>query len=120
MARKKINKYNKNNMIDLYPFVVSHEPDDEIYVARSIDLKGCHSQGESYEEAISNLHEAMEGWIEAAHKNNIPVPPPSYARTQAKKFLLRLEPDNVLKLESLAAVRSKSLNALINEAIDLL
>jgi len=34
------------------------------YVAEVPALPGCLSQGKTYEEAISNIKEAVEGWIE--------------------------------------------------------
>ncbi len=37
-------------------------------------LKGVHSQGASYEEALVNIREAMEGWLEIAHEYGDPIP----------------------------------------------
>jgi predicted RNase H-like HicB family nuclease len=39
---------------------------DEVgyYVAEVPALPGCLSQGKTYEEAISNIKEAVEGWLE--------------------------------------------------------
>lgn len=34
------------------------------YVAEVPALPGCLSQGKTYEEAISNIKEAVEGWLE--------------------------------------------------------
>jgi predicted RNase H-like HicB family nuclease len=34
------------------------------YVAEVPALPGCLSQGKTYEEAISNIKEAIEGWFE--------------------------------------------------------
>ena len=36
------------------------------YVAEVPALPGCLSQGKTYEEAINNIKEAVEGWIEVA------------------------------------------------------
>jgi predicted RNase H-like HicB family nuclease len=37
-------------------------------------LKGCHSQGDSLDEAIANVREAIEGYIESLAAHGEPVP----------------------------------------------
>ena len=41
------------------------------------DLPGCMSDGETPEEAIANVQDAIAAWIEAAHDLGRPVPGPS-------------------------------------------
>ncbi|HBH60824.1 MAG TPA: type II toxin-antitoxin system HicB family antitoxin [Nitrospiraceae bacterium] len=40
------------------------------YVAEVPALPGCLSQGKTYEEAINNIKEAVEGWIEVMESKN--------------------------------------------------
>lgn len=47
------------------------------YLARVPDLPGCVSDGETPEEALANVAEAIESWIEAARAWGRPVPQPS-------------------------------------------
>lgn len=47
------------------------------FLARAPDLPGCMSDGETPEEAIANVQDAIATWIEAARDLNHPVPPPS-------------------------------------------
>jgi len=100
-----------------YPFIITYDAVDRVYIARSVDLKGCHTEGTTPEEAVKNIYEAMKGWIETALKNKITIPQPSKLAEQPKKFLLRLDPQNALKVSTLAGVRNTSVNTLINEAI---
>ena len=44
------------------------------YVAYAPALKGCVSQGETREEALKNIKEAMEAYIEALLEDGLPVP----------------------------------------------
>jgi predicted RNase H-like HicB family nuclease len=37
-------------------------------------LPGCHSQGDTREEAITNIKEAIALYIEALKADNLPVP----------------------------------------------
>lgn len=52
------------------------------YLATVPDLPGCMSDGETPEEALNNVQEAIASWIEAAKewKQDIPKPTPPLAR----------------------------------------
>ncbi len=51
------------------------------YVAEVPALPGCLSQGKTREEAIANIKEAIEGWLEVMEAKNSAVPPPSFEIT---------------------------------------
>ena len=38
-------------------------------------LPGCVSQGDTYEEALANVKEAIQGFIELLEEDGLPVPP---------------------------------------------
>ena len=44
--------------------VVVEQDEDGYFVASCLALKGCHSQGRTEEEALVNIREAIEGWLE--------------------------------------------------------
>ena len=44
------------------------------WVAEVPSLPGCVSEGETREEALSNIREAIEGWIAIAREHGDPVP----------------------------------------------
>jgi predicted RNase H-like HicB family nuclease len=54
--------------------VVIHRGEDGYWVAEVPSLPGCISQGQSRPEAIQNIREAIEGWIETATAHGQPVP----------------------------------------------
>ena len=62
-----------------YPIIVEPLPEAEGggFAAFAPDLPGCMSDGESPEEALANLRDAIETWIEAAREIGRPVPKPS-------------------------------------------
>lgn len=109
----------KRNKTDVrkYPYVLSYDADDGIYVAKAIDLKGCHSDGKTPEQAVRHLYEAIDGWLETAKKSNLKIPEPSVTKSAPKKFLLRIDADNFLKLQALSTALNESLNTLLNRAI---
>ena len=47
------------------------------YLATVPDLPGCMSDGETPEEALKNVQDAIVSWIEAAKEWNVDVPKPS-------------------------------------------
>ena len=42
------------------------------------DLKPCSAHGDSRAEAIANVNDAIEGWLEVAHDKGFPIPAPRY------------------------------------------
>ena len=62
-----------------YPVIVSplSEADGGGFAATVPDLPGCMSDGETPEEAIANVQDAIEAWLEAAHDLGRQIPPPS-------------------------------------------
>jgi len=52
------------------------EPDTEEggFVIHCPALPGCYSQGDTKEEALSNIREAIQAYIESLQKDNLPVP----------------------------------------------
>jgi predicted RNase H-like HicB family nuclease len=58
------------------------ESDGGGYLATVPDLPGCMSDGETPEEALKNVQDAIASWIEAAKdwKQEIPKPTPPLAR----------------------------------------
>jgi len=48
--------------------VVIERDESGYYVAEVPALPGCLSQGTSYEEALHNIKEAMEGWLEVMNE----------------------------------------------------
>ena len=41
------------------------------YVAEVPALPGCLSQGKTYEEAVANIKEAIEGWLETMESKHV-------------------------------------------------
>lgn len=56
--------------------ILIEQDEDGIFVAEVPSLPGCISQGQTRDEALRNIKEAMQGYIESLNKHNEPVPPP--------------------------------------------
>ena len=54
--------------------VVVFPGEDGYWVSECPSLPGCISQGQTREEAISNIREAIEGYVNALEEDGLPVP----------------------------------------------
>lgn len=54
------------------------------FLATAPDLPGCISDGETPEEALANIRDAIATWIEAARDMGRPVPTPATRMTAAE------------------------------------
>ena len=54
--------------------VILRPGEDGWWVAEVPSLPGCVSQGSTKHEALRNVREAIDGWIETAEANGVPVP----------------------------------------------
>jgi antitoxin HicB len=62
-----------------YPVVVEPLPEEDGggFTAIVPDLPGCMSDGDTPEEALANVRDAIATWIEAAHDLGRAIPQPS-------------------------------------------
>ena len=57
-------------------FRVILEPDEDgVFVAQVPALPGCISQGTTRAEALKNVQEAIEGYLDSLREHNEPIPP---------------------------------------------
>jgi len=57
------------------------EPDEMGgYTVSCPSLPGCHSQGETIDEALKNIREAIELYIEVLEEDGLPIPPDNLER----------------------------------------
>ncbi len=93
-------------------------PDDEgRYAAQILEFAGCFSEGESPEEAYSNLEEAAENWIESALAQGMPVPSPFETQGFSGTISLRLPKSIHRRAAEFAQRDGVSLNQFLVAAI---
>jgi predicted RNase H-like HicB family nuclease len=56
--------------------VLIEQDEDGIYVAEVPALPGCISQGQTREEAVESIKEAIAAYLESLEAHDEPVPPP--------------------------------------------
>lgn len=56
-----------------FTVILEREPEGG-YHASCPALKGCHSEGDTIEEAVANIREAIEAYLESLAANGEPIP----------------------------------------------
>lgn len=104
-----------------YPFTVfQSETDNHVFwIAKSTLLKGCVGQGDTSDEALKELSENEESWLEAATEFGIPVPeiPVDNLDKYSGKMTLRVSPIVHRTASMMAKREGISLNQYISDAI---
>jgi predicted RNase H-like HicB family nuclease len=52
--------------------------EDDCWIADVPDLRPCSAHGDTPEEAIANVRDAIEGWLAVAQDRGFPIPEPRY------------------------------------------
>jgi len=101
-----------------YPITLTESPDGG-YFAVHPDLDGCMAEGGTLEEAVANLADSRELWIETRLENGYPVPEPgaSSGVEYSGRISLRMAPSLHEQLARIAERRNISLNLLINTVL---
>ena len=86
----------------------------QYYYASVLELPGCHSDGETEEEARENLFEAMQLFFEAAIEEKMLIPKPlKHNEEYSGKVLLRMPKSLHANLSAAAKLEGVSLNQYI-------
>ena len=75
-----------------YNYIIQQINDEsgKYYYARVLELDGCQSDGDTFDEAYENLREAMQGYIETKLANGLDIPIPQSAQDYSGKFVVRI------------------------------
>ena len=84
--------------------------EDGTWFARVVEFPGCMTEGETAEEAIANLDDAMASWIAVHLEDGEPIPPPLTSDEYSGKFLMRVPKTLHRELARHAELEGVSLN----------
>ena len=95
-----------------YNYIIKPISDESgnYYYAHVLELDGCQTTGDTFEEAYANLKEAMEGWIEAKIEGGFDIPKPVGYENYSGKFIVRIPKSLHYKLAVEAEKEGISLN----------
>jgi predicted RNase H-like HicB family nuclease len=52
--------------------------EDECWIADVPDLRPCSAHGDSRAQALANINDAIEGWLQVARERGFAIPDPRY------------------------------------------
>ena len=99
-----------------YTIELRREPEEGWFVQVK-ELRGCMSQGQTQEEALAMIQEAMELWLEVALEDGLSIPEPRTEEDYSGKFVVRVPRSLHQELVERAAREGVSLNQYINVAL---
>lgn len=73
---------NKSRM-QKYEIIIYWDDDDKIFVAEAPELAGCLAHGKTQVEAVKNINEAVELWLETAREFGDEIPAPRQRKLAA-------------------------------------
>lgn len=66
--------------MDKYEVIIFWSKEDQAFIAEAPELSGCMAHGESHEQALANLRDAMVLWIESSRAVGDAAPAPKAQR----------------------------------------
>jgi len=104
--------------IDKYPFTIRPLAieDGGGYLIEYPDLPGCHSDGETPEQAIVNGRGAVRSYLMSCRKHGDPIPRPSSPARSSGQFRVRMPKTLHARLVAEAEREGVSLNMLVVSA----
>ncbi len=92
-----------------YTIKLIKEDDGTYYVAVD-ELPGCASMGDTADEAMKNIKDAMEMWLESSLRRGLEIPLPEVMREYSGRFIVRVPASLHKKLVIEAKKEGVSLN----------
>ncbi|MEX2159333.1 MAG: type II toxin-antitoxin system HicB family antitoxin [Dehalococcoidia bacterium] len=89
------------------------DPDEGGFIAEVLELPGCITQGDTADEAMANLDDAMSGYIASLLDRGYSVPEPVGLKEYSGRFPLRISSD----LHRSSALRAMSEGVSLNQWI---
>lgn len=100
-----------------YSYNVAWSETDEEYIATSVEFPGLSALAGTPEEAVQELHAAIDVAIEAYRSDGEPIPEPQFISDFSGQFRLRLPKSQHAALSLRAEREGVSLNALVQAYI---
>ena len=69
-----------------YQITISWSEEDEAFVARVPALSGCISHGDTYQEALENIQDAIEGFLASMKEHGDAIPEPDMAADEIRRY----------------------------------
>jgi antitoxin HicB len=99
--------------MDNYSIEVAWSDEDGSYIATVSEFPGLSAFGETWEEAVAQAKDALQGFIEIYREDGIPLPPPQVRPQYSGQLRLRMPRSLHARLAERAGREGVSLNQLL-------
>ena len=111
-------KKNLNYYLNLpYTYIIEWSDIDECFLGSIAELERYMTCGQTREEVLSNLKDALVSYVTTSLKNNMEIPEPLKIRDFKGNITYRTSKERHYKLAKQAKLSGKSINAFIDEII---
>lgn len=100
-----------------WTYLLEWDDVDNCYIATVAELKGCMADGETCEEALKNIKDALASYIDASFEYNDSIPEPLKPVDFKGKIPYRTTPEKHYKIAKKAKQKGTSINKLLDEAV---
>ena len=97
--------------------ILDNDEENPGWVARVVELPGCITQADCFEELGEMIQDAMRGWIEVGLEDGITIPEPYSHEDYSGKFVVRVPKYLHRELVKTAERENVSLNAFISTTL---
>ena len=101
-----------------YSYIVEWSDADNCYLGSIVELEKNMTCGDSPEEVIANLKQALEAYINTSLANNMEIPEPVKLADYKGNITYRTSRLKHYRLAKTAKLKGISINALIDEAVE--
>jgi predicted RNase H-like HicB family nuclease len=113
MNKKKLDYY----LSQPYTYIIEWSDADGCFVGSIAELERNMTCGQTHEEVVSNLKEALVSYVTTSLQNNMEIPEPLNIKNFKGNITYRTSKERHYKLAKQAKLYGKSINTFIDEAI---
>ena len=101
-----------------YSYIVEWSDADDCYLGSIVELERNMTCGDTPEEVIANLKDALEAYVNTSLANGMDIPEPIKMADYKGNITYRTTSLNHYRLAKTAKLKGMSINALIDEAVE--
>ena len=118
MKGMQMTKKNLDYYLNLpYTYVIEWSDIDECFLGSIVELERNMTCGQTREEVLSNLKEAIISYVTTSLKNNMEIPEPLKIKDFKGNISYRTSKERHYRLAKQAKLYGKSINAFIDEIV---
>jgi antitoxin HicB len=101
-----------------YTYIIEWSDVDECYLGSIVELERNMTCGDTREDVLNNLKEALTAYVQTSLDNNMEIPEPLKKDDFKGNITYRTSSERHYRLAKEAKLYGKSINALIDEAVE--